>query len=443
MPRHHSLQRIASFSGIVALLCVLAGINLFIRDGGFAVRDLNKQNDPLYYAHETGEAPARRPEAPPGPVTLTASVDRGDTLAKVLAKAQVPRAEAFAAVEALRKVYNPKDLKTGQQIDLAFQPGVDDDSAPTFLGFSFEPSMDLQVGVERGADGKFTATEIRRPLTKELVRASGTIDTSLYVDAVAAGIPAQVLVEAIRAFSFDVDFQREIQPQDSFEIAFERFTTDEGQTARLGDMIYARLTLGSKALKIYRYLPRAGIVDYFNERGESVRKALLRTPVDGAKITSKFTNARAHPILGFTRAHKGVDFGVPQGTPIMAAGSGVVVEAGVHNGYGNYIRIRHNPQYSTAYAHMSRFARGIKRGARISQGQVIGYVGMTGLATGPHLHYEVLVNNNQVNPLGVKLVAGQKLGGAELANFMREKTGIDARLAGLPAPRALVSKTVD
>lgn len=440
MPRPHSLQRIASIAGIVALLCVLAGINLFIRDGGFAVRDLNKQNDPLYYAHETGEAESL-PEAPPGPVTLTASIDRGDTLAKVLSKAQVSRIEAFAAVEALRTVYNPKDLRPGQQIDLSFQPSGEGDTAATFLGFSFEPSVDVQISVERGADGKFQATSIRRPLTKELVRASGTIDSSLYVDALAAGIPAQVLVEAIRAFSFDVDFQREIQPQDSFEIAFERFTTEDAQTARLGDMVYARLTLGSKVLKIYRYIPRAGIVDYFNERGESVRKALLRTPVDGAKITSRFTNARAHPILGFTRAHKGVDFGVPQGTPIMAAGSGVVVEAGVHSGYGNYIRIRHNPQYSTAYAHLSRFGRGIKRGARISQGQVIGFVGMTGLATGPHLHYEVLVNNTQVNPLGVKLVAGQKLGGAELANFMHEKAAVDETLASLPSTRAVMSKT--
>jgi murein DD-endopeptidase MepM/ murein hydrolase activator NlpD len=442
MLRTHSFQRIASCFGIVALLCVLVGVNLFIRDGGFAVRDLNKQNNPLYYAHETGEE-ASRPEAPSGPVTLTASVDRGDTLAKVLSKAQVPRSEAFAAVDALRKVYNPKDLKTGQQIDLSFQPGADDDSAAVFLGFSFEPSMEIQIDVERDADGNFSATELRKPLTKELVRASGTIDSSLYVDAVAAGIPPQVLVEAIRAFSFDVDFQREIQPQDSFEIAFERFATDEGVTARLGDMIYASLTLSNKTLKIYRYLPRAGIVDYFNENGESVRKALLRTPVDGARITSKFSKARAHPILGFTRAHKGVDFGVPQGTPIMAAGSGVVVEAGVHNGYGNYVRIRHNPQYSTAYAHMSRFARGIKRGARISQGQVIGYVGMTGLATGPHLHYEVLVNNTQVNPLGIKLVAGQKLRGAELANFMREKAAVDRALASLPSPQRVVSKTID
>jgi murein DD-endopeptidase MepM/ murein hydrolase activator NlpD len=163
-----------------------------------------------------------------------------------------------------------------------------------------------------------------------------------------------------------------------------------------------------------------------------VRKALLRTPVDGARITSKFTTARMHPILGFTRAHKGVDFAVPQGTPIMAAGSGVVVDSGFNSGYGNYVRISHNPTYSTMYAHMSRIGRGITRGARVSQGQTIGFVGMTGLATGPHLHYEVAVNNVQVNPLGVKLIGGQKLRGADLAAFEHARKELDEKLRALP-----------
>lgn len=437
MMRSFLLHRIFSGFGFVALLGVLVGVNLFIRDGGFAIRDLNTKINPLYYLQQGGEADNQ--PGTPSPVVLTASVDRGDTLAKVLAKAQVPRADAFAALEALQKVFNPKDLKTGQEIDLTFQPAANPETPPTFTGFLFEPSMERQIGVLRDANGKFSATEFRRPVTKEVVRASGTIDSSLYTDGIGVGIPAQVIVEAIRAFSFDVDFQREIQPQDSFEVVFERFSTDQGQTARVGDMIYARLTLGKKAIKIYRYLPKDGIADYFNEKGESVRKALLRTPVDGAKITSKFSNGRLHPILGYTRAHRGVDFGVPQGTPIMAAGAGVVVEAGWNGGYGNYVRIRHDTTYSTAYGHMSRMGKGITRGARIGQGQIIGYVGMTGLATGPHLHYEVLVNNTQVNPLGVKFATGQKLTGAELANFLRERAVVDDKLASLPPPHSAVS----
>ncbi|MGE5537618.1 MAG: peptidoglycan DD-metalloendopeptidase family protein [Gemmatimonas sp.] len=427
MWRSEFFQRIAPALRVVLVLAILVGINLFIREGGFAIRDLNSANDPLYYAQQEGDR-----EGPRAPVTLTASVDRGDTLAKVLRKAQVARADAFAAIDALRKVFNPKDLKMGQEIELTFQPGEDADSPATFMGFWFEPSVDRQISVMRGDDGRFRATEIRRPTTKQLVKSTGTIDNSLFSDAVAAGIPAQVIIEAIRAFSFDVDFQREIQPSDKFEVAFERYATDQGQTARVGDLIYARLTLGNKDLKIYRYLPRDGVIDYFNGNGESVRKALLRTPVDGARITSKFTAARKHPILGFTRAHKGVDFGVPQGTPIMAAGAGVVVESGFNNGYGNYVRIRHNPTYSTMYAHMSRIGRGISKGARVSQGQTIGFVGMTGLATGPHLHYEVLVNNAQVNPLGVKLISGQKLRGADLAAFEKAKASLDSKLGTMP-----------
>lgn len=433
MAEFPSFRRIASVLGIVALLGILVAVNLFIRVGGFAVRDLNTQN-PLYYVQQDN---AEQPATPPEPVVLTASVDHGDTLAKVLAKAKVSRNEAFAAIEALRKVFNPRDLKPGQEIDLTFQPSADSDTPPTFTGFMFEPSVEVQVGVIRGEDGTFSATEYKRDLTKELVRGTGTIDNSLYSDGVAAGIPAQVLVEAIRAFSFDVDFQREIQPQDAFEIAYERYSTDTGQVARVGDLIYAHLTLNKKDLRIYRFVPKDGIADYFNEKGESVRKALLRTPVDGARITSRFSKGRLHPILGFTRAHKGVDFGVPQGTPIMAAGSGVVVEAGWNNGgYGNYVRIRHDTTYSTAYAHMSKIARGIKRGARVKQGQIIGYVGMTGLATGPHLHYEVLVNNVQVNPLGVKFRPGQKLAGAELAKFERARVAVDEKLANLPQQQA-------
>jgi murein DD-endopeptidase MepM/ murein hydrolase activator NlpD len=414
---------------VVAVLAVLVAINLFIREGGLAVRDLNRSNDPLYYAQQDAE-----PEGPPSPVTLSASVERGDTIARVLAKAQVPRADAFAAVEALRNIFSAKDLKPGQEIGLTFQPGDTADAAPTFMGFWFEPAVDREISVMRGDDGKFRGSDSRRPLTKEVVRGVGTIDSSLYADARDAGVPAQVIVEAIRAFSFDVDFQREIQPSDTFEVAFERYTTEGGQTARVGDLIYAHLKLasGNKDIKIYRYLPRDGVIDYFNANGESVRKALLRTPVDGARITSKFTTARMHPILGFTRAHKGVDFGVPMGTPIMAAGSGVVTEAGFNSGYGNYVRIRHNPTYSTMYAHMSRIGKGITRGARVSQGQTIGFVGMTGLATGPHLHYEVAINNVQVNPLGVKLISGQKLRGVDLATFERAKKTLEEKLSALP-----------
>jgi murein DD-endopeptidase MepM/ murein hydrolase activator NlpD len=442
MARHSSILRIVSVLGIAAALGILIAVNLFTRVDGFNIHDLNTQN-PLYFVQQdTSDTDQQGTSATqPGPFVLTANVDRGDTLAKVFAKAKVSRADAFAAIEALRKIYDPKNLKTGQEIDLTFQSSTDSAVAPQFTGFLFEPSVELQIGVIRGDDGKFSATQYQRELTKELVHSSGTIDNSLYSDGIEAGIPPQVIVEAIRAFSFDVDFQREIQPKDTFEIAFERYKTETGQTARTGDILYARLTLNKKDIRIYRYAPRNGIADYYNEKGESVRKALLRTPVDGARITSPFSNGRLHPILGYTRAHKGVDFGVPQGTPIMAAGSGIIAEAGWNNGgYGNYVRIRHDTTYSTAYAHMSKIASGITRGARVQQGQIIGYVGMTGLATGPHLHYEVLVNNVQVNPLGVKFQTGQKLAGADLIDFQRARAVIDDKIAHTPQQQAAATK---
>jgi murein DD-endopeptidase MepM/ murein hydrolase activator NlpD len=221
----------------------------------------------------------------------------------------------------------------------------------------------------------------------------------------------------IRAFSYDVDFQRDIQPGDKFEVMYERLVDKTGQVVREGDILFASMTLSDDIMPIYRYTDGAGNPDYYNPKGESVRKALLRTPVDGAKITSGF-GMRMHPILGFTKMHKGVDFSVRTGTPVMAAGSGTIDYAGAFGAYGYYVRIKHDAIHSTAYAHLSRFAQGIRVGKHVTQGQTVAFSGATGRATGPHLHYEVLVNNAQVNPMSVKFQSGNKLTGGELQRFM-------------------------
>jgi murein DD-endopeptidase MepM/ murein hydrolase activator NlpD len=200
---------------------------------------------------------------------------------------------------------------------------------------------------------------------------------------------------------------------------------------KVGDLQFASLTLSGQTIALYRYADGSGEVDFYNAKGESVRKALLRTPIDGAKLTSGF-GMRNHPILGYSLMHKGVDFGAPTGTPIQAAGHGVIDEAGPKGAYGNYVRIRHNNGYSTAYAHMSRFAQGIRAGKRVTQGQIIGYVGATGRVTGAHLHYEVLADNRQLNPLSVKVPTGIKLAGKELAKFQLAAKETDVRLAKLP-----------
>jgi murein DD-endopeptidase MepM/ murein hydrolase activator NlpD len=279
-------------------------------------------------------------------------------------------------------------------------------------------------------DGDYTARVIELPLIGSMQAARGVIETSLYQAAIDAGVPPSVLQDMIRAYSFDVDFQREIQQGDSFALLYEEFLDEDGNAVRYGAPTYAVLNVSGATLPIYRYTPASGFADYFNDKGESVRKALLRTPVDGARITSGF-GMRDHPLLGYSRMHKGVDFGAVAGTPIMAAGDGVIDFIGRNNGYGNYIRIRHNGTYSTAYAHMQGFASGLGQGSHVRQGQVIGYVGTTGMSTGPHLHYEVLVNNEQINPLDVKLPSGEKLAGTELAAFLAVRDTLDQQYAEL------------
>jgi murein DD-endopeptidase MepM/ murein hydrolase activator NlpD len=232
-------------------------------------------------------------------------------------------------------------------------------------------------------------------------------------------------------FSWDVDFQRDLRAGDGFETMFEEVSLEDGSGAvRGGDVLYAGLTLSGEILDAYRFEVEDGEVEYFDRTGRSLRKFLMRTPVDGARLSSGF-GMRRHPILGYSRMHKGVDFAAPSGTPIYAAGAGRVVSAGRNGGYGNYIRLRHSGEYSTAYAHLSRFAKGIRAGSRIQQGQVIGYVGTTGRSTGPHLHYEILRNDAQINPLSVRQPPNTQLAGADLERFRAEVGRIDQLRAEL------------
>jgi murein DD-endopeptidase MepM/ murein hydrolase activator NlpD len=294
-----------------------------------------------------------------------------------------------------------------------------------------EASLDHIVSATRRSDGHFASATEPRILMRVPRYAVGLIKTSLYEAAVDAKVPLPLLSEMVRAFSYDVDFQREVQPGDTFEILYERIADRAGKTVATGELVYAAMTLSGKTLRVYRYVvPGMRVAEYFNGQGQSVRKALLRTPIDGARLTSGF-GMRMHPILGYSTMHRGIDFGAATGTPIMAAGDGVVEKAGAQGGYGNLVLLRHNATYETAYAHMSRFAAGIKPGAHVRQGQVIGYVGATGLATGPHLHYEVRINRDQVNPLSIKMMPGPKLGGHELLAFHAVASEVDRQILSI------------
>ena len=242
------------------------------------------------------------------------------------------------------------------------------------------------------------------------------ITNSLYADGIDNNIPNQILIKLIQLFSFDLDFQRDIQKDTKVSISYEKIFVKNKSEYSFGDIEYANIKIKKNILEYFKFLTDDGFIDYFNRQGKNVKKSILKTPLDGARISSSF-GMRKHPILGFNKMHKGVDFAAPIGTPVYAGGNGIIEMVGVNGGYGKYIRIRHNNEYKTAYAHLSSYKKGISKGVRVNQGDVIGYVGSTGRSTGPHLHYEIIYQNKQINPLKLKLPSGKILKGDELVRF--------------------------
>lgn len=364
------------------------------------------------------------PQAPaPLPESRQVALGRGDTLSDAVLRVGVSRRDAHEAIAAFGDLLDPRRLQVGQAVNLVL---ADDEGAPRLERLALRTGHDRRIVAERGEDGAFLAGEERLPTTRLLAFASGTIDDSLYLTAERAGVPAQVIVELIRLYSFDVDFQREIRPGDRFELLYERVVAEDDGRIEDGAILFAKLGLGDRELPLWRHRTvDEGEVDYFNAEGASVRKALMRTPLDGARLTSRF-GKRKHPVLGYVRSHQGADFGAPTGTPVYAAGNGVIERASVWGSYGNYVRIRHNDTYKTAYAHLSKYGRGIRQGVRVRQGQIIGYVGATGRVTAAHLHYEVLVEDKRVDPLKLDLPSGRKLTGPALAAFVEERDARDA-----------------
>lgn len=369
-------------------------------------------------------------------ISQTLKARSGDTLAAILRRAGASGDDATKAIAAARAHFDPRRFRKGQVVKVTYRTNgrsltSNEATSGRFQGFSLQPNATTELIVARAIDGEFRAWEKERALTKEPVRSEGVITSSLYVAGKKAGMTNAALAELIRAYSWDVDFQRDIRKGDSFEVMYDQIKDDTDRVVKSGTIRYASLTLSGKQHRIYRHKTKDGHTNYYNEKGHSAQKALMRTPIDGARLSSGF-GKRRHPVLGYTKMHKGVDFAAPRGTPIYAAGNGTVTYAARKGSFGNYIRIRHNETYSTAYAHMKGFRKGVRKGTRVSQGQVIGYVGTTGRSTGPHLHYEILKNNRQANPLRIKMPSGQKLKGDELAAFLQRKEALDTEFAGLP-----------
>ena len=285
--------------------------------------------------------------------------------------------------------------------------------------------------VIRNSKNFFEYSEIVKELSTKKIYKENIIKNSLYKSAVEEKIDPNIIVQFAQIYGFQVDFQRDIKKNDSFQIVYEELINENSQTVDFGNILYANLILQGKQLELYFFnSEKQKINDHFDSRGQSVKKTLMKTPINGARLSSSF-GMRKHPILGYNKMHQGTDFAAPMGTPIMASGAGQILKAGWCGGGGNCVKIRHNSTYSTVYAHMSKFARGIKKGVRVNQGQIIGYVGSTGLSTGPHLHYEVIKNGKKINSQTLKLPSGKKLTGKLREDFELEKIKIDVLKAEL------------
>lgn len=349
-------------------------------------------------------------------------VGNGETLAGLLTRAGVSASEANAALASITDVYNPRRIRPGQPISLYFDRSNGD---VQLTGVAFRSEPGASITANRTTAGAFEAREVLMPLTFEIARIAARVETSLYASALQEGATDREVAALADAFAYDVDFQRDVRPGDDFELVFERFYDDEGNTVRTGDLLFVSLESSRGSRAFYSFLaPGDSRPDWYDADGKSARRFLMKTPINGARLSSGY-GMRRHPILGYSRMHRGTDFAAPTGTPILAAGDGAIARAGPYSSYGNYVRIRHANGYETAYAHMSRFARGMRPGARVRQGQIIGYVGTTGRSTGPHLHYEVMRRGQQVNPMSLRVANGRNLTSRALELFMIERERID------------------
>ena len=350
----------------------------------------------------------------------------GDTIAGALQSSGVSGAEAYRAVKSMSKYYNPRLVKPGQAISIQLEPT---DTGLALASMNMKVDSIKELTVSKDEHDRFQAELTEKDVLIKMKAAKATIDTSLYASAARAGIPASVIAEMIRLYSYEVDFQRDIRRGDTVEILYETYETEDGDFARYGNVMFANLKVDGTKIPIYRFEEK-GRATYYREDGMNLKNTLMQTPIDGARMSSGF-GMRRHPVLGYNKMHKGVDFAAPRGTPIYAAGDGVIEVAGRKGGYGNYVRIRHVNSLKTAYAHMKKFAKNTRVGKRVKQGDVIGYVGTTGRSTGPHLHFEVLKNNKQVNPKSIKTDNREKLAGKRLQKFKSQMTAIKQEYATL------------
>ena len=352
-------------------------------------------------------------------------IKNNDTIEKILKKYKVNE-EDIKKISFKLKKEKLANIYSGRKLSIILKKL--EDGSKTVINFLYPINNTTSVEVRKVQDN-FTVKENILQLYKKEVVVKNVITNNLYSSAVSLGVEPNIIVEFARIFGFEVDFQRDIRKGDWFEILYEKFEDDNNKVRDTGKIIYASMYVNGEEINLYNFRYK-NEEDHYDIKGKSITKSLMKTPINGARLSSSY-GMRKHPILGYNKMHRGTDFAAPSGTPIMASGSGTVTRARWCGGGGNCVKIKHNSTYETIYAHMKAFAKGIKEGRKVKQGQIIGYVGSTGLSNGPHLHYEVIVNGKKVNSQKLKLPSGKTLKGEERKQFELDRIKIDLKLAEL------------
>jgi len=369
--------------------------------------------------------------------TKTITVGRGDSLMNLFTKVGTEPEEAAAIIDAFGSIFGTKDLKQGQEFRFSLVPAPSDTGQLEPIKVSIYAKGNHLATVARNQGGDYVASTepIGNDAKTTQVSSRASLYSSFYHAALQQRIPADTIHKLLRVHSYDADFKQRVRPGDSFEMFFDGGSDDD-----VGELLYTSMTIDGQTRKFFRFRTPDDVVDYYDEQGNSAKKFLMRNPVKGGRYTSGYGDRR-HPLLKYLRQHTGVDWAAPSGTPILAAGDGTVEKVGREGGYGNYVRLRHANGFATAYGHMLRFAQGMEKGVAVKQGQVIGYVGSTGLSTGPHCHFEVMVNNSFVNPMTIQVPRGLQLTGRQLAEFQRERNRIEGLMQMDPVTSRVAQAT--
>jgi len=346
----------------------------------------------------------------------TVTLEPGDNLGPLLQRNGLSGQQAYRVTQAFGDVFKPRNLRAGQDFNLHF-------NGETLDHLTFKPNVESTVFVDRVEDN-YIARKVDAEFKYETIGVKSTVENSLYVDATRLGAPDKVVVQFANIYEYSVDFQRDIQPGDAFEMFFEVARDQKGDIVKAGDLLYTSFSPRGNTSEYWLFEDSKGRENFYDSKGKTAKRKLRATPVNGARLSSSYGH-RKHPILGYRKLHAGVDFAAPRGTPVLAAGSGTVERANRYGSYGNYIRIRHTDGYKTAYAHLKGFARGVKSGAYVKQDQVIGYVGTTGRSTGPHLHYEVHHHGKKINPRRLSQLSGKPLSKDQHSAFKSQQNKIN------------------